>query len=58
VRDKPSLDDEVDRLVRAHGVGAVLAALCRQCNSMGMPTLFRKLNRVYEWLTEKKLDAA
>lgn len=47
-----SLDDQIDNLVRTHGIGEVLAALCRQCNIMGMPVLFRKLNRVYEWLKE------
>jgi hypothetical protein len=44
------LQRDIDKLVRKYGVQKVLAALCRQCNEMGMPVLFRKLNRVYEWL--------
>lgn len=51
------LDDQVEELVRKHGIRDVLAALCRVTNGMGMLVLFRKLNRVYEWLTDKKSAA-
>lgn len=49
--DRP-LDDWIDRLVRSHGIAEVLAALCRHCNERGMTVLFRKLNRVHEWLVD------
>lgn len=47
-----SLDQEIDRLVSRFGFPDVLAALCRYCNRIGMPVIFRRLNRVYEYLTE------
>lgn len=46
------IDDEVDRLVRKHGIGEVIASLARHCNARGMPVLFRRLNKLYEWLTQ------
>lgn len=48
-----SLDEKIDKLILQHGVDEVLAALCRHANGRGSATLFRKLNRIYEWLTEK-----
>lgn len=46
-----SLDEQLDALIRKHGMKEVLAALCRRANEMGMPGIFTRLNRVYEWLT-------
>lgn len=51
---KVGLDYELDKLIRTYGVREVLASLCRHCNDTGMPVLFRKLNRVYEWLVDAK----
>lgn len=47
---KPTVDARVRDLIDRFGTHEVLAALCRECNRRGMPVLFRKLNRVYEWL--------
>ena len=45
-----NLDEQIGILIRQHGFKEVLASLCRNADDMGMPVLFRKLNRVYEWL--------
>lgn len=47
---KTNLDKEIATLLQKYGTDEVLASLCRRINHMGMPVLFRKLNRVYEWL--------
>lgn len=47
-----TLDDDIDALVRAHGIRDVIAALARQANSMGMATIFRRLSKLHEWLIE------
>lgn len=46
------LEQRIDDLISEYGVRDVLSALCRACNDRGMATLFRKLDRVYAWLTE------
>lgn len=48
-----TVDKRMRDLIDHFGVDEVLAALCRQCNERGMPVLFRKLNRIYEWLVAK-----
>ncbi len=47
---KETVDTCTRTLINRFGVREVLAAYCRECNRRGMPVLFRKLNRVYEWL--------
>ena len=44
------IDKEMKKMVSNWGMHAVLGALCRECNRLGFPVVFRKLNRVYEWL--------
>lgn len=44
------LDDEIDALVRKHGIDQVIAALARYCEANGMRVLFNRLNKLYEWL--------
>lgn len=48
--DKSRLDRDIERLVSENGIRDVIAALARHCNDMGMPVLFRRLNKIYEWL--------
>lgn len=50
------VDEDIERAVREHGIDATLAALCRFCNDAGMLVLFRKLNRVYEWLIDARVQ--
>lgn len=50
MKKKLDVDVAMGDFIAAYGVRETLAAFCRQCNDMGMPVLFRKLNRVYEWL--------
>jgi len=48
---KPSrLDRDVEKLVSENGISDVIAALARYCNDRGMPVVFRRLNKIYEWL--------
>lgn len=47
---KSRLDLEINQLMSRHGIGEVIAALARLCNERGMPVLFRRLNKIYEWL--------
>lgn len=49
-----TLDEEIEQLVLRRGVKDVIAALARHCESHGMIVLFRRLNKIYEWLTDTK----
>jgi hypothetical protein len=48
--------DEVEKklkaLVMKYGSNEVLRAFCVECNDRGDRGLFRKLNKIYEWLTK------
>lgn len=44
------IDRDTTALVDKYGVGEVIAALARDCHERGMPVLFRRLNKIYEWL--------
>lgn len=47
-----TLDQAVAELVQKHGLSEVVAALARHCHENGFnPTAFRRLNKIYEWLT-------
>lgn len=50
---KSQLDKDLELLVRKYGVRNVIASLARHCNDAGMPTLFRRLNKIYEWLVSE-----
>lgn len=47
---KQPIDLKMRSLIDAYGVDEVLAALARACNDRGMPGLFRRINKIYEWL--------
>lgn len=44
------LDDEIDTLVQKYGIDEVIAALARHCHTTGQVVLFRRLNKLYEWM--------
>ena len=45
-----TLDHEIDALVQRYGIDEVIAALARYCHATGRTFLFRRLNKIYEWL--------
>lgn len=51
---KKDVDAAIGDFVAMYGIDETLAALCRHCELRGMKVLFRKLNRVYEWLVDKR----
>jgi hypothetical protein len=46
------LERKLEELVAENGIDAVLAALCQLCLAQHRTVLFRKLNRVYEWMVK------
>lgn len=48
---KSRLDRDIERLISENGIRDVIAALARRCHAMGMPTLYRRLVKLHEWLT-------
>jgi hypothetical protein len=44
------LDNAVEQLVSEHGLADVIAALARLCNKRGFPVIFRRLNKIYEYM--------
>lgn len=52
---KAPVDRCLEIIINRYGLPEVLAALAREADDRGFnPALFRKLNRVYEWLTNKR----
>lgn len=50
---KAPIDQCVALLLERYGLPETLAALCREVHLRGFnPVIFRKLNRVYEWMTK------
>lgn len=47
---KSRLDRDIERIVSENGIRDVIAALARYANEMGMPVVFRRLNKIYEWM--------
>lgn len=44
------IDKDVSALVDKYGIAEIVAALARECNKRGMPVLFRRLDRLYNWM--------
>lgn len=47
---KSRLDTDIEKIVTENGIQDVIAALARYCNDKGMHPIFRRLNKIYEWL--------
>jgi hypothetical protein len=48
--EQVEVDKELKRLAMKYGSNEVLRAFCVECNDRGDRGLFRKLNKIYEWL--------
>lgn len=44
------LDRNIEHIVSENGIADVIAALARLCERRGMPVIFRRLNKLYEWI--------
>ena len=53
-----TLDEEIGKLITKYGINQIVAALARWCNNHGHNPIFRRLNKIYEWLEDKEHKSA